>query len=163
LFKTCLSKLIEFEEEVWKVRSTSTLDGGLHSKKPEVQFFLKKKSRESFEPKSHTGARRLCRKKINSATNHFKDCFRAVGTLVNNSTVSYTLPSGETIRIRMDNSRFYGDEEDSWNYQKLHKVTYVIGLSFAGPVAYDVQTLQRSMISKIQQIQSDESSTVSST
>ncbi len=133
-----------------KEKSFITLTSGVH-------FFLKKKSRDNFDKKADVGVRRLKFTNTSRAaeskkplTHMFKKCFRAVGTQASYSTVNYTLPSGDMIRIRTDKRSIYGDDEVAWDFKRLHKVTFVIGITFAGPIAYDVQQYQPSVIGKIQ-------------
>ena len=90
--------------------------------------------------------------------NDFNGCYRALGTLNNNKWVTHALPSGGVIMIRMaylGTEGFY--DEEPWDARSLHKVSYNIGFTFGGPVAYNVQAQQQSMISKVRQFQADSS------
>lgn len=157
LFQKSLIKLAEYEESLFKARSVYLLDGGLHFKKPEVHFCFKKRSSDSFDASSQVGVRRLRHRKINtSATSRkalahvFGNCYRAVGTQASPSYVTYRLPGGDLIKIRMFQASSYGENEVAWDTYRLHQVSYVIGMTFAGPIAYDIQTYQPSTINKLQ-------------
>ncbi len=50
---------------------------------------------------------------------------------------------------------FYNEEP--WDVKSLHKVSYNIGFTFGGPVAYNVHAQQQSMIRKVRQFQADSS------
>ena len=128
----------------------------------QVQFFLKKKSRESLDERSYIGARRLTVKRPTEmekkSQTDFNGLYRAVGTLNKNKWVTHSLPSGDDIVIRMAYlglQSFFFDGEEASNGLNLHKVSYNIGFTFGGPVAYNVEAQQQSVISKVRQIQTD--------
>ena len=57
---------------------------------------------------------------------------------------------GDLIKIRMFQASSYGENEVAWDTYRLHQVSYVIGMTFEGPIAYDIQTYQPSTINKLQ-------------
>ena len=90
----------------------------------------------------------------------FNGLYRAVGTLNKNKWVTHALPSGDVLMIRMaylGMESFFFDGEEPSNGLNLHKVSYNIGFTFGGPVAYNVEARQQSVISKVRQIQSESS------
>ena len=50
------------------------------------------------------------------------------------------------------------DDEDLWQDQGHHEVSYHIGFTFGGPVAYNVEVLQRSIVDKMKKLHQDDNS-----
>ncbi len=78
---------------------------------------------------------------------------------MNNKAVTHCLPGGDVIEIRkayLGREGFpFEDWQDLWQNQSLHEVSYNIGFTFGGPVAYNVEVQQQSMVDKIKQFQQE--------
>jgi len=99
--------------------------GSIQTRKPQIQFFLKEKSRSNLNENVH-GVRRLSLKRLTEMTySNFKGCFRATGTLYRNKWVTYRLPNGEReFKIKVSCHKRISQKYKSSSFLQAYSVSY---------------------------------------